>query len=324
MKKLMVSLTVIVMLLAIGRIAQAQGAISYEATIELNNTTGIDASVNWTPGHMDTNYNDMVLYVSGRNSWMSGNSLLKFNLDSIPSSAIITSAKLILTHWPGGIRGRGTHYLHQYVCDWSEDSITYNTFKLCPRGPLVASQYMYYGQNPDFNSTIPEWLIQGWVDGGIKNNGVYIYLGGWGWHYYCSSELDDPDKRPKLILTYDLYPIEVSVDIKPQTCPNPVNVKSQGVLPVAILGTEGLDVTEVDPVSVCLAWVVPVRSSIEDVNADELDDLILKFDTQEVISTLGEVADQEELVLQLTGVLLDGTPIEGNDYITILSKGKKG
>ncbi|MDL2124705.1 MAG: DNRLRE domain-containing protein [Deltaproteobacteria bacterium] len=322
MKRLMISLTIIVVLLAIGRIAQAQGAISYETTIELNNTTGIDASVNWTSQHRDTNYNDVALYVSGSNAWMSGDSLLKFNLESIPSSAIITSARFILTHWqPGGIQGYGHHYLYQYMCDWSEDSITYNISKFCPKGPLLASQYMWYAIDSEFNRAIPEWVVQGWVDGSIDNNGVYMGFSGWGWHYYRSSEFDDPNERPKLILTYDLYPIEVLVDIKPQACPNPVNVKSQGVLPVAVLGTEDFDVTEIDLVSVRLAGIVPVRSSIEDVNADEFDDLILKFDTQEIISTLEEVADREELVLQLTGVLLDGTPIEGNDCITILSKG---
>jgi len=36
--------------------------------------------------------------------------------------------------------------------------------------------------------------------------------------------------------------IEVPVDIKPTSCPNPLNVKSRGVLPVAILGTADFDV----------------------------------------------------------------------------------
>ena len=53
--------------------------------------------------------------------------------------------------------------------------------------------------------------------------------------------------------------IEVPMDIKPTSCPNPLNKKDKGVLPVAILGTEDYDVTMVDPSSVQLAGVVPLR-----------------------------------------------------------------
>lgn len=42
----------------------------------------------------------------------------------------------------------------------------------------------------------------------------------------------------------------VPIDIKPQSCPNPINVKSRGVLPVAILGTAEFDVTTIDPASI--------------------------------------------------------------------------
>ena len=54
------------------------------------------------------------------------------------------------------------------------------------------------------------------------------------------------------------------LDIKPQACPNPLNVNSQGVLPVAILGTEDFDVTQVDPASVRLAGVEPLRWDLEE------------------------------------------------------------
>ncbi len=39
---------------------------------------------------------------------------------------------------------------------------------------------------------------------------------------------------------------EVPVDIKPTSCPNPVNVDRGGVLPVAILGTEAKPVSRLD------------------------------------------------------------------------------
>jgi hypothetical protein len=59
--------------------------------------------------------------------------------------------------------------------------------------------------------------------------------------------------------------LEVAVDIKPGSCPNPLNVKSKGVLPVAILGTEDFDVNQIDIASIRLEGVAPIRSSYEDV-----------------------------------------------------------
>ena len=130
-------------------------------------------------------------------------------------------------------------------------------------------------------------------------------------------------------------PISIEFDIKPQSCPNPIDVNSKGVLPVAILGMDDFDVTTIDPNSVQLQGVAPIRWSIEDVStpapdvcttegADGFDDLTLKFDMQEIVTALGEVVDGDEMVLSLTGELIDGKLIEGADKIIIKSKVKKG
>jgi hypothetical protein len=140
--------------------------------------------------------------------------------------------------------------------------------------------------------------------------------------------------------------VNVPVDIKPGSCPNPVNVKSKGVLPVAILGTADFDVTLIDPVSISLNGIVaPLRWSLEDVGTpflplvgndgaqachergpDGYMDLGLKFDTQEfvasLIESLGTVNDRDTISVQLTGTLKDGTQIQGEDVILILKPGK--
>jgi hypothetical protein len=46
--------------------------------------------------------------------------------------------------------------------------------------------------------------------------------------------------------------IEVYIDIKPGSCPNPFNGRGRGSVPVAIVGSDSLDVTEIDPSSICL------------------------------------------------------------------------
>jgi dipeptidyl aminopeptidase/acylaminoacyl peptidase len=139
---------------------------------------------------------------------------------------------------------------------------------------------------------------------------------------------------------WGISPIEkVFADIKPGSCPNLVNLKSKGVLPVAVLGTEEFNITTINLLSIRLQGVAALRGSIEDVGtpyADPMDecdcstgaedgfaDLTLKFDAQELLGALGSVSDGEIVVLTLTGELSDGTPIEGKDCITILSKGKK-
>ncbi len=141
----------------------------------------------------------------------------------------------------------------------------------------------------------------------------------------------------------ELQDLEVPVDIKPGSCRNPLNVKSQGILPVAILGTEDFDVSQIDPESVKLRGVAPLRWSMEDVatpfqpfvgkvdafdcteeGPDGFTDLTLKFSTQAIVDALGEeVSDGDVLVLELWGELLDGTSFEGEDVVVILKKGKK-
>ncbi len=57
---------------------------------------------------------------------------------------------------------------------------------------------------------------------------------------------------------------------------------------------------------------------------DGLEDLTLKFDAQEIVAAIGAVTDGECLVLEVTGNLKDGTPIQGEDVVVILKKGKQG
>jgi hypothetical protein len=53
--------------------------------------------------------------------------------------------------------------------------------------------------------------------------------------------------------------IEVPLDIHPTSCPNPINFMSRGVVPAAILGTDNFDVSQIDPSTVMLEGVSPIR-----------------------------------------------------------------
>lgn len=117
---------------------------------------------------------------------------------------------------------------------------------------------------------------------------------------------------------------EVSIDIKPGSAKNPFNIRSEGRLPVAILGSAELDVSLVDWDSLKLETIPPVSFLIEDVQADGHPDLVMHFPDKEVASLLTGALDSELMGLELTGALVDGTPISGTDTITVQVKNAKG
>jgi hypothetical protein len=157
---------------------------------------------------------------------------------------------------------------------------------------------------------------------------------------------------------FTVEPIGVPLDIKPTSCPNPLNVKSQGVLPGAILGTEDFDVNEIDPNTVRLEGVSPVKWAFEDVatpyepigipdcrdcstdGPDGYLDLVLHFNTQDIINVLENenlntgdivlldtvtvlaISNGDCVPLTLTGELFDGIPIICEDWVVILKKVK--
>jgi hypothetical protein len=146
--------------------------------------------------------------------------------------------------------------------------------------------------------------------------------------FVCNEETDTCDP---------VSGITVSVDIKPGSCPNPLNVKSRGVLPVAILGTMSFDIMTVDPASIRLSRegisgdVAPIRWSYEDagtpftgelcdcheLKGDGYMDLTLKFKTQELVEMLDLDMVGGKIPLTLTGMLKNGTEISGKDCIRV-------
>lgn len=160
-----------------------------------------------------------------------------------------------------------------------------------------------------------------------------------------TATIDSSESMPTVVKeNTEICPVAVYVDIKPGGCPTPINVGSEGVLPVAVLGTGDFDISTIDPQSITLAGVPPLRWSTGDVatpyeiNYDECDindcheltgdgyvDLELKFDSQEIAAAIQDVYDRECLILELTGNLKTangGLPFKGGDVVSILKKEK--
>jgi hypothetical protein len=108
--------------------------------------------------------------------------------------------------------------------------------------------------------------------------------------------------------------IPIDLDIKPGSDPNSINLSGEGVIPVAILGSDTFDVTNVDATTLTFGpdGAAPAhchRPHVEDVNADGVLDLMAHFRTEETGIEFGT------LVACLSGETLDGKPFNGCDAV---------
>ncbi len=115
--------------------------------------------------------------------------------------------------------------------------------------------------------------------------------------------------------------LEVTIDIKPGSDPNSINLGSAGVIPVAILSTENFDATidlDRDSISLAGARVKMVGNSNrflcheELVNADDLLDLVCQVETVQFIIEVGESLAVFE------AETFGGIPIRGEDTVRIV------
>jgi hypothetical protein len=110
--------------------------------------------------------------------------------------------------------------------------------------------------------------------------------------------------------------LSVNIDVKPGDSQPVVNLKSQGVVPVAILSTSTFDATKVNPLTVRFGRAgteaVSVHSSLQDVNGDGLLDMVLQFRTQ---STALQLGDSQATLM---GRTLSGTPFRGSSPIQVI------
>jgi alpha-tubulin suppressor-like RCC1 family protein len=118
----------------------------------------------------------------------------------------------------------------------------------------------------------------------------------------------------RVIISSDM----VSIDIKPNTFPNTINLKKEGSIPVAIFGTRSFDATSIDVSSLRLAGTAVVlkkkgvyQYSMVDINGDGIIDMVVHFDAK----TLGPVTTDSTCV---AGQTTSGAPFEGCDFVTIV------
>jgi hypothetical protein len=149
------------------------------------------------------------------------------------------------------------------------------------------------GPNTELNSNLTA------PQGDIYNNPLAIFFTGF--------------NEISTAFSASVFSLRVAIDIKPDSFPNVVNPRSEGVVAVAILTTNDFDATTVDPLSIKLGPNEAVEAHnaghTEDVNGDGRLDLVLHFNVQDTGITCGDT------VVVLTGTTLDGQPFSGVDSI---------
>jgi hypothetical protein len=121
-----------------------------------------------------------------------------------------------------------------------------------------------------------------------------------------------------------ISPETMIIDIKPGSDPNSINLRSQGVVPVALLSTSEFDATTIleGGGDVYFAGAIAIRLNIEDVDGDGIDDVICHFKTQEL--DLDENSTDGEVEIGSYDPIADDIvpSLVGSDTVNIVPKGE--
>jgi hypothetical protein len=117
------------------------------------------------------------------------------------------------------------------------------------------------------------------------------------------------------VFSLDYAVIPVNIDIRPRNAINTINMKSQGVIPVAILGSETFDVRDIDVATIVfgpsnarpvddLTDPIMYADHLQDVNKDGYTDLIVHFRTQETgLTNIDTTAELHAAIDSVTGIV---------------------
>ena len=134
-------------------------------------------------------------------------------------------------------------------------------------------------------------------------------------HYAVTVCVTDDDGDSSCgIQSITVEPLPVTIEIKPGEGATPINVRSKGVIPVAVFTTDEFDAVAVDPATLRFgpdgAQITHQHGHLQDVNDDGRLDLLVHFATQESGIACGDTE------ATLYGATYLGQEFAGQDGIT--------
>jgi hypothetical protein len=160
------------------------------------------------------------------------------------------------------------------------------------------------------------WSARGAAEGALA---AAVAVSPFGTHVFIGGSALEVETDWDIITTAYAMVLSVEIDIKPSSALNRLNPCSRGVLPVAVLGSDEFDVTEIDVGSLRLGpgEARPAHEGhIEDVGLDGIPDLLVHFPMQDAGIAFGDES------VSLAGSLKSGFPIDGSD--SVMTVGCKG
>jgi hypothetical protein len=131
-----------------------------------------------------------------------------------------------------------------------------------------------------------------------------------------TDEVGDSSRSMSMGVRIEAIHQMVTVDIKPGSEPNSINLKSKGKIPVAVLTTDAFDAVQVDWETAVFGPDVATeshgRSHVEDVDGDGDMDIVLHFNIQETGIACGDTE------ATLTGETFSGETFSGSDAVRIV------
>jgi len=157
----------------------------------------------------------------------------------------------------------------------------------------------------------------------IGYNTGNLYVGSYGTGYYFTGTIDEVRIWDGALtgsnIEYNYSLRNIGIDIKPGSDPNSINLGSNGVVPVAILGSADFDASTVNPSTITLAGAgVKFKGnsgnsgSLKDVNGDGYPDLVVQVYTENL-----ELATGDGKAV-LSAYTYAGPALTGSDSIRIV------
>jgi len=125
--------------------------------------------------------------------------------------------------------------------------------------------------------------------------------------------------------------LDTSIDISPGTCPNTIETSVQGVVTVALTGSETFEVDDVDITSLYLGNAAPLKIQYRDVTSppgpgqcacsdaggDGFRDIVMQFKLEDVLADIASVTDGASLKWTLAGSTKSGKLFRVTDCVVI-------